>query len=79
MTTIEGAYENGKIKLNEQPPGVKKARVLVTFVEEPQTPLKIGSLREIWKARVPAGFDLEKELRAIRGEWTSEMDDTVRG
>jgi hypothetical protein len=34
MLTVEGTYENGKIELLEHPPDeLKKARVLVTFVE----------------------------------------------
>ncbi|MBE9466425.1 antitoxin AF2212-like protein [Dyadobacter subterraneus] len=34
LTTIEGVYENGKVILTEKPPLRKKAKVLITFMEE---------------------------------------------
>lgn len=37
LTTIEGIYENGKIKLDEIPPIRKKSKVLITFLEEVST------------------------------------------
>lgn len=38
LGTVEGVYENGKVELREIPPGVSRARVLVTFLpgEEPK-------------------------------------------
>lgn len=32
LTTVEGFYENGRVELAEQPPGVERAKVYVTFV-----------------------------------------------
>jgi len=34
LTTVEGLYENGRIVLAEQPRGVERAKVYVTFVVE---------------------------------------------
>ncbi len=33
LTAIEGIYQNGKIELYELPPGVRQARVVVTFLD----------------------------------------------
>jgi hypothetical protein len=34
LTTIEGIYENGQVILKEIPPLKKRAKVLITFIEE---------------------------------------------
>jgi hypothetical protein len=34
LITIEGVYENGQVILTENPPLRKKAKVLITFMEE---------------------------------------------
>lgn len=34
MTTLRGVYENGKIRLLEQPPALNTNKVLITFIEE---------------------------------------------
>ncbi len=34
MKTIKGVYEDGKIKLLEEPPVLKGNKVLITFIEE---------------------------------------------
>ena len=34
LTTIEGVYENGQVILTENPPLRKKAKVLITFMDE---------------------------------------------
>ena len=38
LTTIEGTYREGQIRLKETPAGVHQARVLVTFIEEEMSP-----------------------------------------
>lgn len=39
LTTVKGLYENGRIELAEQPQGVERAKVYVTFlVDEPEAP-----------------------------------------
>lgn len=49
LTTINGTYDHGKIILDETPPTTKKAKVVVTFLEEVQPPLvkkrRLGSLK----------------------------------
>jgi len=32
LTTVEGLYENGRVELAEQPLGVERAKVYVTFL-----------------------------------------------
>lgn len=34
MTTVRGIYENGVVKLLENPPATGNQKVLVTFIEE---------------------------------------------
>ncbi|MCE7068046.1 DUF2281 domain-containing protein [Dyadobacter sp. CY326] len=34
LTTIEGIYENGKVTFRETPPLKKRAKVLITFMDE---------------------------------------------
>jgi hypothetical protein len=34
MTTLRGIYENGQIRLLEQPPAFSTNKVLITFIEE---------------------------------------------
>lgn len=40
LTTIEGIYENGKVILNEIPPLKKRAKVLITFMNESDQPFR---------------------------------------
>lgn len=35
MTMVEGTYANGRVELKECPPEIKRARVLVIFMDEP--------------------------------------------
>lgn len=58
LTTIKGTYSNGKIELDEIPPINKKAKVVVTFLEEDEAVYKkreLGSLRG--KISVPDNFN----------------------
>lgn len=34
VLTVEGTYKDGKVELAETPPGVREARVLVTFLPQ---------------------------------------------
>ena len=34
LRTIKGIYDNGVVKFDEAPPTLKRAKVLVTFLEE---------------------------------------------
>ncbi|WP_026632415.1 hypothetical protein [Dyadobacter alkalitolerans] len=38
LTTIEGIYENGQVTLKEAPPLKNKAKVLITFMEDAESP-----------------------------------------
>lgn len=46
MLTVEGIYENGKIELLETVADVKKAKVLVTFLENNDVDLQTLSIDE---------------------------------
>ncbi len=43
MITIKGVYENGQIKLLEEPPVNKKNKVLITFIDDSEA----DSIREL--------------------------------
>ena len=47
--TIEGIYENGRVKLAEKPGGVKRAKVIVTFFPE----VEAGEEQEGQQASAP--------------------------
>jgi hypothetical protein len=34
LQTVEGRYENGRVLIKEKPAGIRRARVLVTFIDE---------------------------------------------
>jgi hypothetical protein len=65
LTTIEGVYSKGRVKLAEEPKGISEARVLVTFLAEEgrRAPMP---LLDAWRARMPEDTDLESLLREIR-------------
>ncbi|MCF0064269.1 DUF2281 domain-containing protein [Dyadobacter chenwenxiniae] len=39
LRTIEGIYENGKVIFKETPPLQKRAKVLITFIDESERPI----------------------------------------
>ena len=57
LTTIKGTYNNGQIVLDEAPPTETESKVMVTFLEEFQTPQKrrLGSLKG--KIGIPDNFN----------------------
>ena len=57
LPTIEGTYEDGRIELEEQPEGVRRARVLVTFLA-PERGVDVGDATAQLLARMRAGLDL---------------------
>lgn len=64
--TIEAYYEDGKITYKEAMPPVKRAKLLITIMEE--TPRKSDSLsrfKGIFKSKVD-GLEYQKK---IRNEW----------
>jgi len=60
LTTVEGLYENGRVELAEQPLGVERAKVYVTFVvERPATPKSApADALEEWLAFLREGLAL---------------------
>jgi hypothetical protein len=38
LQSMEGIYQNGKIELREKPRGLRKTRVIVTFLAEAKLP-----------------------------------------
>lgn len=46
LTTIEAIYEDGKIIWEETPPATKRAKVIVTFLEESEQPAQAGKRRK---------------------------------
>lgn len=57
LPTIEGTYEDGRIELEEKPEGVRRARVLVTFLE-PERDTAVSDATAHLLARMRAGLDL---------------------
>ena len=64
--TIEAYYKNGKIIYKEAMPSVKKAKLLITIVEEelPKLP-KLSRFKGIFKKKID-GMQYQKK---IRSEW----------
>ncbi len=64
--TIEAYYEKGKIFIKEDMPALKKARLLITIVEEDTCKmLRLSRFKGIFKKKVN-GLEYQKK---IRGEW----------
>ena len=69
LRTLQGIFENGSIELGEDPPNVRRARVLVTFLPE-LTSREVDSIRasgETW------GRQLEL-IRRLREEPSDAED-----
>lgn len=65
--TIEADYENGKIIYREAMPALKKARLLITIMEEePHKPHLLARFKGLLKKKVN-GLEYQKKLRS---EWT---------
>ncbi|MEX0715898.1 MAG: hypothetical protein WD066_04890 [Planctomycetaceae bacterium] len=69
LETIEGVYEDGKIELRELPPGVHRARVLVTFLPEERKE-KSGKRIRLGQFAGP-GKSTEEEFRLA--EWHPDL------
>lgn len=77
LTTIEGVYADGKVQLQEEPRGIERARVIVTFLREgidKKTGVCGVELYGAWKDKVPANADIDKLLGDIRWEWTQNLE-----
>ena len=64
--TIEAYYENGKIIYKEAMPALKKAKLLITIVEEDTCKgPRLSRFKGIFKKKVN-GLEYQKKMR---GEW----------
>jgi hypothetical protein len=59
LITVQGLYENGAIKLDEIPAGIRKAKVIITLIPE-------SDLDEEWESM--------KLSSQSFSEWDNEMD-----
>ena len=78
LTAIEGEYANGKVKLNETPHGIKRSRVIVTFLPdgEQNGARSTGvDLYGIWKDRLAENADIDGLLQVIRDGWSNELEE----
>ena len=74
LQSMEGVYRNGRIELREKPRGLRKTRVIVTFLTEAKAPAKPPKL-----SRKEAA-ELRAKLAAWEEDWNAPgMDayDTV--
>ena len=67
LLAVEGVYQDGKVELSEKPPGVERARVVVTFLpdavegEAPERERTRQEAVERMLARMRAGIDFGGE------------------
>ena len=64
LQSLEGIYRNGKVELREKPRGLRKTRVIVTFLPEQRTPATQPKLSRREAA----------ELRAKLASWEKDWD-----
>lgn len=70
LRSVEGVYRDGKIELNESPPGVTEARVIVTFLPK-EGPI---DLRALGISEAQAA-EMRWRYRTIAEDWDSpDMD-----
>ena len=65
LLSLEGLYEDGKVELKEHPPGVTRARVVVTFLPDAdaaakETARRAAAARMI--ARMNEGIDFGRRF-----------------
>ena len=76
LRTLEGVFENGSIELGEDPPNVRRARVLVTFLPE----LTAREVESVLAARKNQErlLDLIQQLRQVPDEDPEGTEDFDR-
>ena len=71
LITIEGVYENGRVELTENPEGVERAKVMVTFLTEGivsrTKPVRKGRAAQGWSETAPSAGD--RYPQALRDEY----------
>jgi hypothetical protein len=65
LKAVEGIYRDGKIELLETPPGVKEARVVVTFLPNGTIDLRARGIDEV-------------EAAELRSRWGAAAEDWDR-
>jgi predicted DNA-binding antitoxin AbrB/MazE fold protein len=61
LTTIDGIYENGQVKLDHQPLDIKRSKVKVIFEDAPKEKQKKRKLG-IFKGSIIMGKDFNEPL-----------------
>jgi hypothetical protein len=75
LTSIEGIYENGQVRLLEPLPGVERARVLITLLPESMVPMKADETpaaavsADLVVERFEPRSELGRKLRALRRKY----------
>jgi len=71
LTTVEGIYKQGQIKLNEMPVGIEETRVLITFLP---VETRMPSQRRMFYGQF-AGERMSTEEDFRIAEWRGEIRD----
>ncbi len=69
--TINGTYKNGTVLLDHLPEGVTEARVVVDFVEQPQTDRRRGALKFGMFAKPDRPFTSDEDIDAVKKSWNT--------
>jgi hypothetical protein len=67
LVTIEGTYENGKVRLKEVPEGLEeKSDVLITFLQKPQEK-NVGKRKlGVWEGKYSIPEDFNEPLDDLK-------------
>jgi predicted DNA-binding antitoxin AbrB/MazE fold protein len=69
LTTIDGIYENGQVKLDHQPLDIKRSKVKVIFEDAPKEKQKKRKLG-ILKGLLPVPEDFNEPLNDLEQFWS---------
>ena len=58
LKTVEGIYKDGEVELLERPEDLRQARVIVTFLPEPDAETRAEQARQRMLSRMRAGVPL---------------------
>ena len=58
LKTVEGIYKDGEVELLEKPEDLREARVIVTFLPEPDTKTVAEQARQRMLSRMRTGIPL---------------------
>jgi hypothetical protein len=63
VLTVEGTYENGKVRFAKKPTRVKRARVLITFLPAGQVDLRARGIDK------KQAHELRARLKTFAADW----------